>query len=69
MGWGEAHSLSMPRFLKFSEASSPCCRMKLALYKMGEVSKKQQEHTRDVKLLQQKLAKIKEVSEAGTGTS
>ncbi|KAJ6652297.1 hypothetical protein lerEdw1_012750, partial [Lerista edwardsae] len=35
-------------------------RMKLALFKMGEVSKKQQEHTRDARVLQQKLAKIKE---------
>ncbi|XP_077782912.1 dynein heavy chain domain-containing protein 1 isoform X3 [Podarcis muralis] len=35
-------------------------RMKMALHKMGEVSKKQQEHTRDVRFLQQKLVKIKE---------
>ncbi|XP_026544182.1 dynein heavy chain domain-containing protein 1 [Notechis scutatus] len=35
-------------------------RMKLALQKMGEVSKKQQEHTRDVRVLQQKLIKIKQ---------
>ncbi|XP_013912923.1 PREDICTED: dynein heavy chain domain-containing protein 1 [Thamnophis sirtalis] len=35
-------------------------RMKLALQKMGEVSKKQQEHTRDVRALQQKLTKIKQ---------
>ncbi|XP_061485744.1 dynein heavy chain domain-containing protein 1 [Rhineura floridana] len=35
-------------------------RMKLALLKMGEVSKKQQEHTRDVHFLQQKLVKIRE---------
>lgn len=43
------------------EALCPC-RMKLALQKMGEVSKKQQEHTRDVRFLQQKLVKIKQVS-------
>ncbi|XP_034282242.1 dynein heavy chain domain-containing protein 1 isoform X2 [Pantherophis guttatus] len=35
-------------------------RMKLALQKMSEVSKKQQEHTRDVRVLQQKLVKIKQ---------
>ncbi|XP_070605500.1 LOW QUALITY PROTEIN: dynein heavy chain domain-containing protein 1 [Erythrolamprus reginae] len=35
-------------------------RMKLALQKMGEVSRKQQEHTRDVRALQQKLVKIKQ---------
>ncbi|XP_039203890.1 dynein heavy chain domain-containing protein 1 isoform X2 [Crotalus tigris] len=35
-------------------------RMKLALQKMDEVSKKQQEHTRDVRFLQQKLVKIKQ---------
>ncbi|XP_062983829.1 dynein heavy chain domain-containing protein 1 [Elgaria multicarinata webbii] len=35
-------------------------RMKLALHNMGEVSKKQQEHTRDVHFLQQKLVRIKE---------
>ncbi|XP_053163641.1 dynein heavy chain domain-containing protein 1 isoform X3 [Hemicordylus capensis] len=35
-------------------------RMKLALHKMNEVSKKQQEHTRDAQMLQQKLAKLKE---------
>uniref|UniRef100_A0ABM5FVF4 Dynein heavy chain domain-containing protein 1 isoform X2 n=1 Tax=Pogona vitticeps TaxID=103695 RepID=A0ABM5FVF4_9SAUR len=35
-------------------------RMKLAVLKIEEVSKKQQEHTRDVRLLQQKLVRIKE---------
>nr|XP_034971207.1 dynein heavy chain domain-containing protein 1 [Zootoca vivipara] len=35
-------------------------RMKMALHKMGEVSMKQQEHTRDVRFLQLKLVKIKE---------
>ncbi|XP_033001694.1 dynein heavy chain domain-containing protein 1 [Lacerta agilis] len=35
-------------------------RMRTALHKMGEVSMKQQEHTRDVRFLQQKLVKIKE---------
>ncbi|XP_007441550.2 dynein heavy chain domain-containing protein 1, partial [Python bivittatus] len=36
-------------------------RMKVALQKMGEVSRKQQEHTRDVRVLQQKLIRIKEI--------
>ncbi|XP_008121816.2 dynein heavy chain domain-containing protein 1 isoform X1 [Anolis carolinensis] len=35
-------------------------RVKMALVKMGEVSKRQQEHTRDAQFLQQKLVKIKE---------
>ncbi|KAH0625314.1 hypothetical protein JD844_033823 [Phrynosoma platyrhinos] len=50
------------------EADKSCFltfRMKLALLKMGEVTKKQQEHTRDVRYLQQKLIKIKEVRCSG----
>ncbi|KAF7235156.1 Dynein heavy chain domain-containing protein 1 [Varanus komodoensis] len=39
-------------------------RMKLALHNMSEVSKKQQEHSRDVRFLQQKLVRIKEAEEA-----
>lgn len=35
--------------------------MKLALLKMGEVSEKQQAHSRDVNALQEKLNKIKQV--------
>lgn len=54
-----------PPLCASSWGAFPTCRMKMALHKMGEVSKKQQEHTRDVRFLQQKLVKIKEVSEAG----
>nr|XP_060623170.1 dynein heavy chain domain-containing protein 1 [Anolis sagrei ordinatus] len=54
--WGSAQLTlsSMGSFLTI------ICRVKLALVKMGEVSKKQQEHTRDARFLQQKLVKIKE---------